>query len=906
MKRCAYKTGLLLFLTLCVAAFEADKVSARENAPSQTDFTIGVSQTLSSEINYTPITFNADGSLHVANLSLIISSNNETGYVTTMTTNFDAAEDGATSLKHDSGAKIPTLASQNIPATSFVMNSWGYSLDSGTSFNPLMARDGVPAIVLSTTSPADSGEKNVQFGFKADQTTVPGDYYSTVLFTTVTNYVPQTLANIKYMQEMTADICANTHSVTVADGDKTPQYKLIDKRDDKVYWVSKLADGKCWMTQNLGITEGASSNVSSDIAFPTSLQPVELPVNKTSHDYTDVDTDLNTIPYYNVPTLNLSIPSGGTIIGDAIYTGTNNPYIYYDNDDVYYDNAVDKNCNYDQETKNPDLTTICDKNFSKQPAESNGSHGRVGAYYGTGVATATDADSLIADSSIVLSSNTTSDSICPRGWTLPTDTEIDDLLNTYASAGNYYAAPLYLVPAGTAEYQNKNTGTTFDPNKVYMSISDVSEKGSLLNHRWIRRFIDARPTEMSRSATLFSKNEISAGASVYGTTLSSIRCVARDKYNSLKYDGNGGTGFENDPRITEFKAEATTLEITDKIPTKANQECSRILGWDCDEYETVSYSEFLGWSTDKDATTPMYSHTNEALQNSITFSGDVTLYAVWGEELPEPKTMQEMSARYCDNMPILDTRSLLDVRSNKQYRITRLDDGECWMTQNLDLDLSTSQVLTSEDTDLNTVSSWTPNATTLTAQPSSSNWSTSVYTSNSSYDPGDYWYYQSDQGTKAANRCSNTLQSNTTCRATFKTTPADDGKSSHVGNYYSYNAATATSDSSSQTGEAPNSICPKGWKLPSKEEWEGIYEYYTPTSIIFDPVALTKTGRITTSLVWGYVDANYWTSTLVDGSDAAYAVYAFKTADAGDIPEWLNFSNLSRYTGNPIRCKVRR
>lgn len=48
---------------------------------------------------------------------------------------------------------------------------------------------------------------------------------------------------IDYLQEMTPQVCA--------EASPEAQARLEDQRDGKKYWVAKLKDGKCWMTQNL-------------------------------------------------------------------------------------------------------------------------------------------------------------------------------------------------------------------------------------------------------------------------------------------------------------------------------------------------------------------------------------------------------------------------------------------------------------------------------------------------------------------------------------------------------------------------------------------------------------------------------------------------------------------------------
>lgn len=51
--------------------------------------------------------------------------------------------------------------------------------------------------------------------------------------------------DIEYMQDMTPQVCGK---VTARE-----QKQLIDKRDNKKYWVIKMKDGSCWMAQNLAL-----------------------------------------------------------------------------------------------------------------------------------------------------------------------------------------------------------------------------------------------------------------------------------------------------------------------------------------------------------------------------------------------------------------------------------------------------------------------------------------------------------------------------------------------------------------------------------------------------------------------------------------------------------------------------
>ena len=97
---------------------------------------------------------------------------------------------------------------------------------------------------------------------------------------------PKGIYTISNMQQMNPNICkANTtpnRTATTLDTDGShhgdpnyvPTKTLVDTRDNNTYTVSKLADGKCWMTQNLRIIDKtitpADSNVTANYTIPAS------------------------------------------------------------------------------------------------------------------------------------------------------------------------------------------------------------------------------------------------------------------------------------------------------------------------------------------------------------------------------------------------------------------------------------------------------------------------------------------------------------------------------------------------------------------------------------------------------------------------------------------------------------
>ena len=201
--------------------------------------------------------------------------------------------------------------------------------------------------------------------------------------------------------------------------------------------------------------------------------------------------------------------------------------------------------------------------------------------------------------------------------------------------------------------------------------------------------------------------------------------------------------------------------------------------------------------------------------------------------------LQDMNQSICNATEVLDEGSqmqAIDIRDNKVYWITKLQDGKCWMTQNLDLNLSTSTALTNADTDLNTVSSWTPMRSTINAvtDENTAGAITGFAVDNNtpySIDTGDYYWRNTSYNDISAcnvgtsyNSCDYLTKPDNTWKNYFSITPyASNGAHGHVGNFYNWSALVASNDTSGYTSSTyanvmnnpPNSICPKGWRLPT-------------------------------------------------------------------------------------------
>ena len=181
-------------------------------------------------------------------------------------------------------------------------------------------------------------------------------------------------------------------------------------------------------------------------------------------------------------------------------------------------------------------------------------------------------------------------------------------------------------------------------------------------------------------------------------------------------------------------------------------------------------------------------------------------------------TMQDMTTEICTNTEVIGEGSqtqLIDIRDDKIYWATKLADGKCWMTQNLDLDLDSDKTYTHWDTDLgwstengNSVdenATWQPIRSTIDFSGKTvDNWQEDRHTPYSA-NPGDIYYYTSDSD--VADMQYNSLQECTNAEH-------NDCTHYHAGNYYNWSAAIANNNTSGMTnGNAHSSICPSNWKI---------------------------------------------------------------------------------------------
>ena len=213
----------------------------------------------------------------------------------------------------DTTNRISSSFTGSVTSSTMAKNAWGYSLNS-TDFSAVPAKTSAKKIKDITTLPtAPELKTTVHFGAKVDTTLDSGRYKADILFTAVAHPNPpkaQGIFLISSMQDMRPEICAinttpnktatqlDTNGSHHGDPNYVPTVTLTDTRDNNTYTVSKLADGKCWMTQNLRIAgktlTPADSDVRNNYVLPVSS------LGATSMDWDGVYIDAQYGGHYNV------------------------------------------------------------------------------------------------------------------------------------------------------------------------------------------------------------------------------------------------------------------------------------------------------------------------------------------------------------------------------------------------------------------------------------------------------------------------------------------------------------------------------------------------------------------------------------------------------------------------------
>ncbi len=521
------------------------------------------------------------------------------------------------------------------------------------------------------------------------------------------------------MQDMTPEICAAVHTPTTLND--IPTTNLLDARDNFVYFVSKYADGNCWMTQNLDYRPTINGwNILTPDTSDVSIKKEFVESNPQS-------SDIHNQKYVDI--WDRRIENGN---GQLVYmTGlahTGNTYRYHAGNLYSYDVAT--------------------MHFSEEDVQN-------------GVA---------------------SNSICPRGWTLPQlsgEQSFVGLFNAYGIKHNEtygdeddknepLKAPLYFTRAGQVE-----VGAS--------SISNVGTAGAY----WARNIYtttSGNNTTYRAGGVASSENVLMAVQFNDLAVARSVRCVVKNNPEKLV------TFVANDPEFGGFTESViavpagTTYEFSGDTITFSNGVTSQAVP--NNDYGHVS--SFAEW---QDSTSGMVTD-NMTIQ--ANFNGHLAFNGI--------TYMQEMTPEICAAAVEGETLRPIDIRDGERYWITKLADGRCWMTEDLDF----------------AIASEADGGTTL--DPATSNVSTSK-TINSDSTTGSTYRIRRETSVGDGGEITRYIARNHGTASNYYNgvdTPFDSTEWHYrIGTFYGYGVATAGSGDNITSGNATESICPKGWYLPS-------------------------------------------------------------------------------------------
>ena len=189
-------------------------------------------------------------------INLKVKTTNKTGYTATL-----SAKTEETALLNTNPAittKISSISSasslSNLPA-----NTWGYSFNADTNFNPIPALS-TPANLIHTTEKSIAEENhNIKLGMKLNSSLKPGDYENKLIVSVVSNpYTPKAVMTegldfnaklkalktatnkIEHFKKSTVAPTASMNAVNIEDEDSDYEIKLwLDPTDQTAYYYAE-------------------------------------------------------------------------------------------------------------------------------------------------------------------------------------------------------------------------------------------------------------------------------------------------------------------------------------------------------------------------------------------------------------------------------------------------------------------------------------------------------------------------------------------------------------------------------------------------------------------------------------------------------------------------------------------
>ena len=449
----------VVITTLGIAAFSSSFFSSAfaEPVTGNTEFSVTVNPylnvTLSSNDVHLSVTPSSGGTFGSTSFTATSSTNNALGYSLNLAikdTNTSQAV-LTTNLTSDTinvndGTKptIPTFSTNDVltseqfsaSTSSDHLNHWAMSLNDTSHYQKVSSE----STINQSDVPIADDVTTLNLATKLNLLTTPGLYSAYFNFEIVANVPPVSLAQAYHdanktkttingqeyysIQDMNSGICSATTEIP-------SELQVFDARDNNIYWIAKLADGHCWMTQNLDLdlsNQTALVHATSDIGWGTDTTTMSWTPERSTIVVTSTTTSSWVDDVYNPYSAD---------VGARYFT------------DTWYNDVCNtrEGCNYINNTANG--------KFSNSPHPGNGEHGRVGNYYNWTAAIASNDSTNMVQHEMVAQN-----SVCPAGWRLPTaytlgsekNNEFENLVSKYTtdytSDRGVLSAPLYFTRAG--------------------------------------------------------------------------------------------------------------------------------------------------------------------------------------------------------------------------------------------------------------------------------------------------------------------------------------------------------------------------------------------------------------------------------------------------------------------------
>lgn len=626
---------------------------------------------------------------------------------------------------------------------------------------------------------------------------------------------------------------------------------LTDLRDGEVYSVGKLADGNCWMIENLRLNPSTASLSKSNTNNPTDdfLNKALSSHSTNSMCNSDTSACVNSVQFN----------SNNTNRGITANYNTNGIYSWYSYGLNYnWFTATAGNGTFSS-TGNSATGDICPAGWHLPTGNTNGEIGTLV----TALSASNDGKLRKYPNNYVRSGDfntnvTTGRGIQGRQWTSTPASQnnayrlgYNGSSITYANSYNKWDGFTIRCMAktnnqslmGNIHYDaNGGTGTMTDDTGVNLygtaaKLNTFTNTGFVFSH-WNTKADDT-------GVSVDDGDMVSSAAQglLPGDTLTLYAIWGQE--STLAYDANGGVdapdvvtttgvssfhfiissatpkrldytflGWSTNPldTVPQYVAgdtyntnltQNTLYAVWEKETCPANMVCYRANGAQegtsldltpsSGVVDLVAYDYayqgygFAGWNTEPDGSGTQYGP-----QETITITDDLSvegkeIYAQWVQSVGDMQTWDS-----CSTMQIGDITALTDNRDNNTYAIAKLADGKCWMIENLRLDPSKVEI-----TDQNTNSP----ATDFDDEAAASSSSTELCNQNNA-------------------GCIDKIQF--TANNIDRELAPDPSAYSSANSWYAYGVlynwytATAGNGTYSKTsGSVAGDICPAGWRLPT-------------------------------------------------------------------------------------------